>query len=87
MRLDLLVVSEIFMTPTAALADIVLPAATGFEFDDIGHYGLAQGWISSRPKIVDPPGESWPDIKILNELGKALGHGEHFWEDYHAGLG
>ncbi|MBI5603348.1 MAG: molybdopterin-dependent oxidoreductase [Deltaproteobacteria bacterium] len=81
MRLDLLVVSEIFMTPTAALADIILPAATGFEFDDIGHYGLAQGWIASRPKIVDPPGECWPDIKILNELGKALGHGEHFWEE------
>ena len=85
-RLDLLVVSEIFMTPTAALADIVLPAATGFEFDDIGHYGLAQGWISSRPKIVNPPGESWPDIKILNELGKTLGHAEHFWEDYHQAL-
>lgn len=83
MRLDLLVVSEIFMTPTAALADIILPAATGFEFDDIGHYGLAQGWIASRPKIVDPPGECWPDIKILNELGKALGHGEHFWEATH----
>ncbi|MGA3083370.1 MAG: molybdopterin-dependent oxidoreductase [Thermodesulfobacteriota bacterium] len=86
MQLDLLVVSEIFMTPTAALADIVLPAATGFEFDDIGHYGLAQGWISARPKIVEPPGESWPDIKILMELGKALGHGEQFWEDYHEAL-
>jgi len=86
MRLDLLVVSEIFMTPTAALADIVLPAATGFEFDDIGHYGLAHGWIASRPKIVDPPGECWPDVKILNELGKALGHGEHFWEDSHQAL-
>lgn len=86
MRLDFLVVSEIFMTPTAALADVILPAATGFEFDDIGHYGLAHGWISSRPKIVDPPGESWPDIKILSEIGRALGHGDHFWEDYHQAL-
>jgi len=85
-QLDFLVVSEIFMTPTAALADIILPAATSFEFDEIGHYGLAQGWISSRPKIVDPPGESWPDIKILSEIGKALGHGEHFWEDIHQAL-
>ncbi|MBI4765901.1 MAG: molybdopterin-dependent oxidoreductase [Deltaproteobacteria bacterium] len=86
MRLELLVISECFMTPTAALADILLPAATGFEFDDIGHYGLSQGWISSRPKLVDPPGKSWPDLKILNELGKALGHAEHFWEDYHQAL-
>jgi anaerobic selenocysteine-containing dehydrogenase len=86
-KLDFLAVSEIFMTPTAALADVVLPAATGFEFDDIGHYGLAHGWIAARPKIVDPPGEAWPDIKILSELGRALGQGEHFWEDYHQALG
>jgi anaerobic selenocysteine-containing dehydrogenase len=81
MRLDLLTVSEVFMTPTAALADIILPAATTFEFDDIGHYGLSHGWVASRPKIVEPPGECWPDIKILNELAKALGHGEQFWEN------
>jgi anaerobic selenocysteine-containing dehydrogenase len=81
-ELDFLVVADIFMTPTTALADVVLPAATGFEFDDLGHYGLAHGWISARPKIVDPPGEAWPDIRILSELGRALGHEEHFWEDY-----
>ena len=85
-RLDFLAVSDIFMTPTAALADIVLPAATGFEFDDIGHYGLAHGWIAARPKIVDPPGEAWPDVKILSEIGRTLGHEEHFWEDYHQAL-
>jgi anaerobic selenocysteine-containing dehydrogenase len=86
LKLDFLAVSEIFMTPTASLADLVLPAATGFEYDDIGHYGLAHGWVSARSKIVDPPGESWPDIKILNELGKALGHGEYFWEEFHQAL-
>jgi anaerobic selenocysteine-containing dehydrogenase len=85
-ELDFLVVADIFMTPTAALADVVLPAATGFEFDDLGHYGLAHGWISARPKIVDPPGEAWPDIRILSELGRALGHDEQFWEDYHQAL-
>lgn len=79
--LDFLAVSEIFMTPTALLADLVLPAATHMEFDDIGNYGLPKSFILARPKIVDPPGEAWPDLKILNELAKALGVGELFWED------
>jgi len=81
MRLDFLCVSEIFLTPTAALADVVFPAATGFEFDDIGHYGLAQGWIVARPRLVDPPGEARSDLHILNDLAKALGHEVHFWVD------
>lgn len=86
MRLEFLSVSEIFMTPTAALADVVFPAATGFEFDDIGHYGLAQGWIVARPQLINPPGDCRPDIQILNDLGRALGHGEHFWKDYREAL-
>jgi anaerobic selenocysteine-containing dehydrogenase len=82
MKLDFLAVSDIFMTPTASLADIVLPAATQFEFNDIGHYGLGHGYILARPKVVDPPKECWPDIKILNELGKALTLREYWYDDY-----
>jgi len=80
-KLDFLAVSEIFLTPTAQLADIVLPAATHFEFDDIGHFGLPHGFILARPKMVEPMGECWPDSKILNELGKRLGCGQYFWKD------
>ncbi len=80
-KLDFLAVSEIFLTPTAQLADIVLPSATHFEFDDIGHFGLPHGFILARPKIVEPRGECWPDSKILNELGKRLGYGQYFWKD------
>jgi anaerobic selenocysteine-containing dehydrogenase len=85
MKLDFLAVSDIFMTPTAAMADIVLPAATHFEFNDIGHYGLGHGYILARPKVVDPPGGCWPDIKILNELGKILTP-EKYWFESHQGL-
>jgi anaerobic selenocysteine-containing dehydrogenase len=81
-KLDFLVVSDIFMTPTASLADMVLPVATQFEFNDIGHYGMGHGFILARPKVVDPPEECWPDIKILNELGKALTPKEYWYEDY-----
>jgi len=85
MKLDFLAVSEIFMTPTAALADVVLPAATHFEFNDIGHYGLGHGYILARPKVVKPPSKCWPDIKILNELGKAMTPDKYWydnWEDH-----
>jgi anaerobic selenocysteine-containing dehydrogenase len=80
-KLEFLAVSDIFMTPTAALADVVLPAATQFEFNDIGHYGLGHGHILARPKVVDPPGECWPDIKILNELGKRITPSHEWFDD------
>ena len=82
MKLDFLAVSDIFMTPTAALADVVLPAATHFEFNDIGHYGLGHGVILARPKVVDPPPQCRPDMEILNELGKALTGPADWYDDY-----
>jgi len=80
MKLEFIVVSEIFMTPTAALADIVLPAAWGMEHEELGYW---PGWyeeIRAYPKLVDPPGEAWADTKWLNELAKRLGLRNHFWE-------
>jgi len=80
-RLDFTVVSELFMTPTAALADIILPAAWGMEHEEVGYW---PGWyesIRAYPKVVDPPGECWADTKIINELAKRLGMREHFWDE------
>ncbi len=82
LKLDFLAVSEIFMTPTAAFADIVLPAATHFEFNDIGHYGLGHGVLLSRPKVVEAPKGCRPDIMIINALGNALTNGEYWFDDY-----
>ena len=82
-KLDFLAVADVFMTPTAALADIVLPAATQFEFDDIGHLGMGHGYILARPKVVEPPEECWPDMKIMNELGKRISPPELWYDDYH----
>jgi anaerobic selenocysteine-containing dehydrogenase len=80
-KLDFLAVADQVMTPTAALADLVLPAAMQLEYNDIGHYGLPHGYILARPKAVEPRGECWPDLKILNEWGKRMGLAEYFWED------
>ena len=82
MNLDFIAVADLFMTPTAAMADIVLPVASQFEMDDIGHYGLGHGFILARPKVVDPPEECWPDIKIMNELGKRISPAEYWHNDY-----
>lgn len=81
MKLDFLAVADQVMTPTAAMADLVLPAATNLEFDDIGHYGLPHGVLLARPKACEPREQCWPDIKILNEWGKRMGFGEFFWDD------
>jgi anaerobic selenocysteine-containing dehydrogenase len=86
MKLDFVVVSELFMTPTAALADVVLPAAWSMEHEELGYW---PGWyeeIRAHPKLVDPPGECWADTKIINELAKRLGLGEDFWDDDHEAL-
>jgi anaerobic selenocysteine-containing dehydrogenase len=80
-KIEFLVVSELFMTPTAELADLVLPAATNLEFNEIGFYGPRTGQVVARRKVIEPVGECWPDMKIMNELAKKLGFGEHFWAD------
>lgn len=84
--LDFVAMAEIFMTPTAALADIVLPVAHQYEMNDIGHYGIGHGMILARPKVVDPPEECRPDIWILNELGKRVSPPDLWHEDHEAFL-
>jgi anaerobic selenocysteine-containing dehydrogenase len=79
-NLDFVAMAEIFMTPTASMADIVFPVAHHYEMNDIGHYGIGHGMIFARPKIVDPPGECWPDMKIINELGKRVSSPQ-LWHD------
>ncbi len=78
--LDFLAVADQVMTPTAALADLVLPTATNLEFNDIGHYGLPHGYVLARPQVVAARGQCRSDIHILNDWGRRLGFVEHFWD-------
>ena len=77
--LEFLVVTELFMTPTAELADIVLPAASWVEQDDVAGYWTRAGYVAARRKAVQV-GECRSDHEILNELGKRLGHAEAFFD-------
>ena len=82
MSLDFIAMAEIFMTPTASLADIVFPVAHQYEINDIGHYGIGHGMIFARPKIVDPPPECRPDMQIMNELGKRISAPQYWRDDF-----
>ncbi len=65
------VVSDIFITDTARYADMVLPATTSPEHDDInrsyGHYDL----VLNR-RAIDPVGESLPNTELFRRLAKAM---------------
>lgn len=81
-RLDFIMVAELVMTPSAALADIVLPAATCLEWDGV----VAREGIVQIVQKVTEIGECWPDQKMVNELAKKLGLGKYFWNDVNEAL-
>ena len=72
-RDDLFVaVHEQFMTDTAEMADIVLPATMFVEHDDI-YRGGGQSHILIGPKIVEPPATVRTNLFVIEELAKRLG--------------
>ncbi len=73
MRDDLFVaVHEQFMTETAALADIVMPATMFVEHDDI-YRGGGHSHIMLGPKLVEPPETVRSNLFVIEELAKRLG--------------
>lgn len=75
-KLDFLVVSEIFMTATARLADIILPDTTPLERDGYQPQSSYNGaFVSLRQKVVEPLGESRSIFEVEYELAQQLGLG------------
>ncbi|MCW5687305.1 MAG: molybdopterin oxidoreductase family protein [Pseudolabrys sp.] len=72
-RDDLFVcVHEQFMTETAQVADIVLPATTFLEHDDI-YRGGGHQYILLGPKLVEAPGECRNNHEVVAALAKRVG--------------
>jgi anaerobic selenocysteine-containing dehydrogenase len=83
LTLDFHVHLDLFMSPTAEQADIVLPVTGAFEAEGL-KVGFeisqeAQSLVQLRAPLVPPVGEARSDIEIIFDLATRLGVGEHFF--------
>ncbi len=87
--LDLLIVQDIFLTRTAELASVVLPAAAGWCESD-GTVTNSERRVQRVRKAIEPPKGARDDISILFELAKRMGHdwgtphSEAIWDELRA---
>lgn len=69
-------VHEQFMTETAKMADVVLPATQFLEHDDV-YKGGGHQYILLGPKLTEGPGETRENLYVLNEIARRVGAAEH----------
>ena len=75
--------TDLFMNPTAEMADVVLPVASAFEREGLKP-GFeiseeAQSRVQLRPAVAPRPGEARSDTEIIFDLAGRLGLGKQFW--------
>ncbi len=84
--LDFLIVQDLFLTATAEMADVVLPAAASWAEVD-GTVTSSERRVQLVRKALDPPGEARDDTAILCDLAARLGHdlghptAEEVWDE------
>ncbi len=76
---ETIIFHEQFWTPAARMADVVLPATTTLERDDIG-YGTREPFLIAMKKAREPIGESKDDYWIFSEIAGRLGRGQDYTE-------
>ncbi len=76
---ETVVVHEQFWTPAARMADIVLPATTTLEREDIG-YANRESHMVHMPAVKRPVGEARDDYAIFADLSRLLGSEARFTE-------
>ena len=80
-KLEFIAVCDLFMTPTAEMADVLLPASTWMERDNVtSSFQCCPDYTLAQVKAVTLPGPR-SDIDIVIDLAKRLGLDEWFWED------
>ena len=78
-RPETVIVHESWWNPIARFADIVFPAATALERNDVAA-GWADSWISAMHRAVEPPPEVCTDYETLCALAERLGFLDEFSE-------
>jgi predicted molibdopterin-dependent oxidoreductase YjgC len=71
--LDHLVVQDIFLTQTARMAHVVLPAAAGW-CESEGTVTSSERRVQRVRKALEPPAGARDDIEIISEIARRLGH-------------
>ena len=86
-KLNFLAVADLVITPTASLADIILPSASYLETDAVLVKGLGMGdtCLQAQQKVVQLE-ECRSDLEIVISLAEAMALGEYFWTDLHSYL-
>jgi len=86
-RVNFMAIADLVMTPTAALADIVLPVTSYLETDAViaSDMGMGVTCLMAQQKAVQV-GECRSNPEIVMELAQRLGLGEYFWKDLHSYL-
>jgi len=75
-NLEFLVVQDIFLTETAEVADVVLPATSYFE--KVGTYTNTDRRVQLGRKVLEPPGEARLDWQILCDVMTRMGYEQHY---------
>ena len=70
-KLDVLVVQDIFLTETAYLADVILPASSSAE--KTGSFTNTDRFVQLGRKALNPPGKARQDLEIIIDIARELG--------------
>lgn len=80
-KVDFLVVIDKYMTQTARLADVVLPASSCFEKTQLNRAYLRNRLVRIQNQVIEPLADSWPDWKVIFELARRIGLEDEFpWQ-------
>lgn len=85
-KLDLLIGSDYYMTPTMELCDVLLPPCTYLEREEVEHL-FYPNYIAARRKVIEPIAETrnerWMDFEIMKRMGLELPKEFKNEEEYH----